>query len=59
MLLVGAEPTVVGAGNDRDKAISKAVAFLEEQDTVIVVSKLQSKFGQIFVTKDQLILNRK
>jgi len=50
---------VVDAGYDRDKAISKAVAHIEEHDTVVVVSKLQSKFGKIFVTKDQLILNRK
>lgn len=56
--MVGAGPTLVEAGADRDTAVQKAVEILKERDTVIVLSKLQSKFGEIFVTKDQLLLAR-
>ncbi len=59
VLLVGAGPTIIEAGEDRESAIEKAVEILEENDTVVFVSKLQSKFGQVLVTKDQLILTRK
>jgi len=58
VLLVGAGPTIVDAGADRDAAVQKAVDILKERDTVIVLSKLQSKFGEILITKDQLILSR-
>ena len=59
VLLVGSGQAVIKAGEDRDYAIEKAVEILEENDTVVFVSKLQSKFGKILVTKDQLILTRK
>ncbi|KKL00326.1 hypothetical protein LCGC14_2628810 [marine sediment metagenome] len=59
VLLIGAGPEVIEAGDDREVAINKAIKILEEQDTVVIVSKLQSKFGNSFVTKDQLILTRK
>jgi hypothetical protein len=59
LLLIGSGPTVVAAGEDRDRAVEKAAQILQEKDTIIVVSKIQSRFGNIFVTKDQLILTRK
>jgi len=59
VLLLGAGQELIEAGEDREIAINKAVKVLEERDTVVVVSKLQSKFGDSFVTKDQLILTRK
>ncbi len=59
ILLVGSGPTVIDAGEDRESAIEKAVEILQENDTVVFVSKLQSKFGEVLVTKDQLILTRK
>ena len=59
MLLVGSGPSVVEAGEDRDKAIEKAVSILNESDTIVFLSKVQSKIGQALVTKDQLILTRK
>ena len=59
VLLIGAGPEVIEAGDDREVAINKAIKILEEQDTVVIVSKLQSKFGNTFVTKDQLILSRR
>ena len=59
VLLIGAGPEVIEAGDDREVAINKAIKILEEQDTVVIVSKLQSKFGNTFVTKDQLILTRR
>jgi len=59
ILLVGSGPTVIEAGEDREAAIEKAVEILQEKDTVVFVSKLQSKFGEVLVTKDQLMLTRK
>lgn len=59
VLLIGAGPELIDAGQDREVAINKAIKILEEQDTVVIVSKLQSKFGNSFVTKDQLILTRR
>jgi UDP-N-acetylmuramyl tripeptide synthase len=59
VLLVGTGPKVVEAGEDRESAVEKAVEILEKDDTIVFVSKLQSKFGQILVTKDQLLLTRK
>jgi len=59
VLLIGAGPELIEAGEDREIAITKAIKILEEQDTVVIVSKLQSKFGNSFVTKDQLILTRR
>ena len=59
ILLVGSGPTVIEAGEDREFAIEKAVEILQEKDTVVFVSKLQSKFGEVLVTKDQLMLTRK
>lgn len=50
---------MVEAGEDREIAIEKAVKILEEKDTIVFVSKLQSKIGSNYVTKDQLILTRK
>ncbi len=59
VLLRGPVPELIEAGFDREAAIDKAVRILEEQDTVVIVSKLQSKFGDTFVTKDQLIFTRR
>ena len=59
VLLLGAGPELIEAGEDREVAVDKAIKILEEQDTVVIVSKLQSKFGNTFVTKDQLILTRR
>jgi UDP-N-acetylmuramyl tripeptide synthase len=59
VLLVGSEPTIVPMGEDREAAIEKAVEILSENDTVVFLSKLQSKFGEVLVTKDQMILYRK
>lgn len=59
VLLVGSGSEVIEVGEDRDVAVSKAVELLEERDTVVFVSKLQSRFGDVLVTKDQLILTRK
>ncbi len=59
ILQVGPEPELVLAGEDRDTAIEKACHILNDQDTTVVLSKLQSKFGDVLVTKDQLILTRK
>ncbi len=58
VLFVGAGPDIIEAGTDREAAVEKAVEILEKNDTVIFLSKLQSKFGDIFVTKDQLMLHR-
>lgn len=58
VLFVGAGPEVIEAGIDREAAVEKAVEILKETDTVVFLSKLQSKFGNVFVTKDQLILSR-
>lgn len=59
VLFVGTGPEVLAAGEDREVAVEKAVEILKENDTVVFLSKLQSKFGDVFVTKDQLILTRK
>lgn len=59
VLFVGAGPDIIEAGTDREAAVEKAVEILNENDTVVFVSKLQSKFGNVFVTKDQLVLTRK
>lgn len=59
VLFRGSDSELIEAGFDREVAINKAVRILEEQDTVVIVSKLQSKFGDTFVTKDQLILTRR
>ena len=59
VLLVGAVPEFIEAGLDREVAVNKAIKILEGRDTVVIVSKLQSKFGNTFVTKDQLILTRR
>ncbi len=58
VLFVGAGPDIIEAGTDREAAIEKAVEILNENDTVIFLSKLQSKFGEILVTKDQLLFHR-
>ncbi len=58
VLFVGAGPEVIEAGDDREAAVEQAVEILKENDTVVFLSKLQSKFGEIFVTKDQLVLTR-
>jgi F420-0:gamma-glutamyl ligase len=59
VLLVGSGPQVLAAGEDREAAIQQAVKILEEKDTIVFVSKLQSKIGNNLVTKDQLVLTRK
>ena len=59
VLFVGAGPDIIAAGIDREAAIEKAVEIIEENDTIVFLSKLQSKFGEVFVTKDQLIFSRK
>jgi hypothetical protein len=59
VLFVGTDPDVVEVGSDREVAVEKAVEILKEDDTVIFLAKLQSKFGTTFVTKDQLIFTRK
>ena len=59
VLLVGADLDVIPVGEDREAAVEKAVEILNQNDTVVFLSKLQSKFGDIFVTKDQLIFTRK
>ncbi len=58
VLFVGAGPDIIEAGTDREAAVEKAVEILKQNDTVIFLSKLQSKFGDVFVTKDQLMLHR-
>jgi hypothetical protein len=59
VLFVGTGPDVIEVGSDREVAVEKAVEILKEDDTVIFLAKLQSKFGEVFITKDQLILTRK
>jgi UDP-N-acetylmuramyl tripeptide synthase len=49
----------VEAGDDREKAIEKAVSILNEQDTIVFLAKTVANIGQIKITKDQLILTRK
>lgn len=50
---------MVDAGSDREKAIEKAVELLNEQDTIVFLSKMVANIGESVVTKDQLILTRK
>ena len=59
VLLVGTGPETVEAGDDREAAIEKAVTILNENDTVVYLSKLQFRFGDVYVTKDQLVLTRR
>jgi hypothetical protein len=59
VLFVGTGPAIIPAGEDREAAVERAVEILNQNDTVVFLSKLQSKFGNTFVTKDQLILTRK
>ena len=59
VLFVGAGPDILEVGSDREAAVEKAVEILEKNDTVVFLSKLQSKFGETYVTKDQLIFTRK
>ncbi len=47
------------AGNDRDSAIERANEILEENDTVVFLSKRQGGFGENFITKEQLLLFRR
>jgi len=49
----------VDAGADREKAIEKAVDLLNDQDTIVFLSKMVANIGGSVVTKDQLILTRK
>lgn len=58
ILFVGTGPDVIEAGTDREVAVEKAVEILNETNTIVFLSKLQSKFGDVFVTKDQLVLTR-
>lgn len=59
MLLVGSQPQVIEVGSDRDAAIKSAIEILEENDTLVFVSKLQAKIGSNFIAKDQLLFKRK
>jgi UDP-N-acetylmuramyl tripeptide synthase len=59
ILLVGAGPEIIPAGEDREAAIEQAVELINQRDTVVFLSKLQSRFGKTLVTKDQLIFTRK
>jgi len=58
VLFVGSSPEVSEVGFHREVAVERAVEILNENETVVFLSKLQSKFGDVFVTKDQLILTR-
>lgn len=59
VLFVGAGPDVILAGEDREAAVEMAIEILKENDTVVFLSKLQSKLGKVLVTKDQLVFHRK
>jgi len=59
ILLVGSGPRVIEAGQDREAAIDRAVEILEEEDTVVFLSKHKAKIGDSIVLQDQLILTRK
>jgi len=59
LLLVGSGPAIVDAGVDRDRAVEKAVAILNEQDTIVFLAKMVASVGDTVVTRDQLILTRK
>lgn len=56
---MGSVPNVVSVGDDREHAVEKAIKLLEEKDTIIILSKLQSRIGENYITKDQLMLTRK
>jgi len=58
VLFVGSRPQVVDVAGDRDLAINAAVKILEENDTVVFISKIISRVGEAKITKDQLILTR-
>ncbi len=58
VLFVGSGPEVIEVGLDREVAVERAVEILNENETIVFLSKLQSKFGDVFVTKDQLVLTR-
>ena len=59
VLLVGPGPEIIPVGDDREQAVERAVKLLEETDTIVVLSKLQARIGENFITKDQLSLTRK
>jgi F420-0:gamma-glutamyl ligase len=59
LLFVGPGPTVIDAGDDRERAIAQAVDLLNVQDNIVFLSKMVANVGGIVVTKDQLILTRK
>lgn len=59
VLFVGADPEIIEVGFDREVAVEKAVEILNKNETVVFLAKLQSKFGEVYVTKDQLIFTRK
>ncbi len=59
VLFVGAAPEIIEVGFDREVAVEKAVEILNKNETVVFLAKLQSKFGEVYVTKDQLIFTRK
>ena len=59
VLFVGADPEIIEVGLDREVAVEKAVEILNKDETVVFLAKLQSKFGEVYVTKDQLIFTRK
>ena len=59
ILIVGANSEILSVGVDRDFAIAQAKRIVSERDTVVFLSKLQSKFGEVLVTKDQLVLTRR
>lgn len=58
VLFVGTGPDILMVGNDREVAIEKAIDILKENATVVFLAKLQSQFGEVYVTKDQLMLHR-
>jgi len=59
ILLVGPLPQIIEGVGDRDRAMKTAVKILEENDTVVFVSKVLSRIGNARVLKNQLIFARK
>jgi len=59
LLLVGSGPTIVDAGDDRERAVEQAVELLNRQDTIVFLSKAVASIGEFKITKDQLIFTRK
>ena len=59
LLLVGPEPTVIDVGEDRERAVDRAVELLNEQDTIIFLAKVMASIGDYLITKDQLVMTRK